>query len=37
MEEWVLEVKKVGKQFKEGRSIEDMSFRATNGKIIGFG
>ena len=36
MEEWVLEVKKVGKQFKEGRAIEDISFTATNGKIIGF-
>ena len=36
MEEWILEVKHVGKQFKEGRAIQDISFTATNGKVLGF-
>lgn len=36
MEEWILEVKHAGKQFKEGRAIQDISFTATNGKVLGF-
>lgn len=36
MEEWILEVKHAGKQFKEGRAIQDISFTATKGKVLGF-
>lgn len=36
MEEWILEVKHAGKRFKEGSAIEDISFTAINGKVLGF-
>ncbi len=32
----VLEVKNISKEFKEGVALEDISFTAENGKIIGF-
>ena len=36
METYSLEVKKVSKSFKEGIAMEDISFQAENGNIIGF-
>ena len=36
METYSLEVKKVSKSFKEGIAMEDISFQAENGSIIGF-
>ena len=32
----ILEVKNITKEFKEGVALENISFNADNGKIIGF-
>lgn len=36
MQEYCLQVEKVAKRFKEGTALEDISFSAVNGNIIGF-
>ena len=36
MQEYVLRVNHISKQFKEGSALRDISFSAENGSILGF-